>query len=340
MRYSFYLILFIITLSSCGYSDAFFKPNVEELKDDKMYIYVKSDKNYSTFLNHLKKSELLINFESFEKAADFMNLKENLKPGRYKVDKDMNNRQIINLIKSGKQTPVRFSWQSVRKPEFLAAKIASALEADSTSVMTLLKDNNRLSSDYDADTNTILCRCLPDTYEYYWNTDAEGFMKKQYQTYKKFWNPDRLKKAEDLGLNPDKVCILASIVVAEQSRYSDEWPIIAGLYLNRLKNNMMLQSDPTLLFAANDFTARRVYDSHKETDSPYNTYKYTGLPPGPILTPSASALDAVLNAADVDYLYMCAKDDLSGRHNFSKSYAQHQVYANAFRRALDNKGIH
>ena len=180
---------------------------------------------------------------------------------------------------------------------------------------------------------------IPNTYELYWNIDAEEFVGKMTKEYNLFWNDDRLKKAENIGLSPIEVSILASIVDKETSKVS-EMPRIAGVYLNRINKKWLLQADPTLIFAVGDFEIKRVLDIHKEVESPYNTYKYIGLPPGPICIPSIAAIDAVLNAESHNYFYFCAKEDLSGYHVFARNMKEHNRNAEKYRKALNKKKIY
>ena len=187
---------------------------------------------------------------------------------------------------------------------------------------------------YQVNENEIPMIFIPNTYNFYWNTDAKEFTDKLFKEYQKFWNEDRKSKAKKLGLSPAQVVTLASIVQSEQTKYKDEWPIIAKLYLNRLNSGMMLQADPTIIYAIGDFTITRVLEKHLTFESPYNTYLHTGLPPGPIMIPEGDCLDAVLNPDSNELIYMCAKEDFSGRHNFTASYAEHQRNANKYRSAL------
>jgi len=187
---------------------------------------------------------------------------------------------------------------------------------------------------------TVLCLFLPNTYEFYWSTDAKQFILRMNDEYKKFWNETRTKKAKEVNLTPIEVSILASIVQAEQGRFNDEKPTIAGLYINRLTQGIALQSDPTLVYAAGDFSIKRVLNVHKEINSPYNTYMYAGLTPGPINLPEISSIDAVLNYEKHDYLFMCAKDDFSGYHYFAKTASQHNVYAQRYHAALNGQKIY
>ena len=181
---------------------------------------------------------------------------------------------------------------------------------------------------------------MPNTYEFYWDTDAEAFVEKMADAYKRFWNADRKAKAKAIGLSQSEVTTLASIVESEQRRHPDEWPMIAGLYLNRIRKNWKLDSDPTLVFALGDFSKRRVYNEDKKVESPYNTYKYLGLPPGPIRIASPRAIDAVLDHKKHDYMFMCAKPGMGSYHNFAKTLRQHNANARKFHQWQNKEGIH
>lgn len=219
----------------------------------------------------------------------------------------------------------------------LAGKIGKQIEADSASIAKLLHDKDYVGK-LGFNERTLPAMFLPDTYEFYWNTDAESFISRMLQEYNKFWNEDRKKAAKDKGLSPVEVSILASIVDKETNK-TDEMPRIAGVYINRLHSNWLLQADPTLIFAIGDFSIKRVLNVHKEIESPYNTYKYIGLPPGPICIPSVAAVKAVLNAENHNYFYFCAKEDFSGYHNFAKTLTEHNHNAVKYQNALNQRGI-
>lgn len=241
------------------------------------------------------------------------------------------------MIKAGNQEPVNLKYQNLRKKEDFAGYVSKQLEPDSSTFMKLL-DSADLVKEYGFTSDNIYTMFIPNTYQMYWNTPAMEFFKKMNAEYHKFWNPERLKKAEALNLTPIQVSILASIVDGE-AIYDKEMPTIAGLYLNRLSRGIRLQADPTVIFANNDFTVKRVTFQLLQIDSKYNTYKYAGLPPGPVMMPSIKALDAVLNRENNNYLYMCAKEDFSGYHNFAETKAQHEINANKYRQALNDRKI-
>jgi UPF0755 protein len=219
----------------------------------------------------------------------------------------------------------------------VASKLTVKLELDSVSFMQLL-DKEGMPEKYGFNKETFRCMFIPDTYEVYWNISGEDLIARMNREYNTFWNSGRKAKAEEIGLSQIETGILASIVQAEISHY-DEAPVVAGLYLNRLRKNMFLQADPTLIYAVGDFTIRRVLNIHKQIDSPYNTYKYLGLPPGPINFPSVTSIDAVLNYQQHNYIYMCAREDFSGYHNFATNLQQHNINARRYQQALNREKL-
>ena len=241
-------------------------------------------------------------------------------------------------MRSGKQTPIKVTFNNLRNKEQLAGKIASQIEADSLSILNYITDTIFLNK-LQLNTDNVACLFIPNTYEFYWNTSVEGFVNRMVKEYSNFWNSSRKKKAAEIKLNYYQVAVLASIVEKEQSIKRDERPEIAGVYLNRLKKRMKLESDPTLIFALGDFTIKRVLNKDKKVESPFNTYKNKGLPPGPICIPSINAIDAVLNASEHNYIFMCAKEDFTGYHNFAKTYAKHLVNARKYQKALNKRKI-
>lgn len=313
----------------------YFVPNVAA---DGEYLYIKTGGSYAGFLENLERKALLKNTAAFEKAARKMELEANLKPGRYRLKAGMNNRTIINKIKSGNQDPVQLKIQNLRKKENFAAYLAKNMEADSAAFMQVL-DSTALLEKYGFNKENSYTMFIPNTYELYWNTAPLDFFEKMQKEYDKFWTAGRKQKAEALKLSPVEVSILASIVDAE-ALYDKEMPVIAGLYLNRLNRGILLQADPTVIYANNDFTVKRVTNSLLAVNSKYNTYKYRGLPPGPIMMPSINAIDAVLSPEKNNYIYMCAKEDFSGYHNFAATEAEHNQNAKKYREALNKRNIY
>ncbi len=315
-----------------------YSPNINLHGKNEVFLYIPTGANADTVYNILFRNNYIKNQASFIWVADKKNYRNHIHPGCYRLHNDMSNNQLINILRSGKQTPVKITFNNIRTKQQLAARIAEQLEPDSAAFMQSWR-NKKLLNKYNTDSVKVVGFFIPNTYEFYWNTSPGLFLQRMHNEYKKFWNKTRLKKAKEIGLTPFQVITLASIVQAEQSVHNDEKARVAGLYINRLNKGMLLQADPTVVFAIGNFSIKRVLNSDKEIDSPYNTYKYAGLPPGPVNLPEISSIKAVLNFEKHSYLYMCAKDDFSGYHYFAKTLAQHNVYARKYRRALDRKNI-
>ncbi len=309
-------------------------PNIS---GNEKYIYIETGESYDEFLTKVVSNSTLIDISTFKAAAGKMNLAKSLKPGRYAVKSGMNNRALINKLKSGNQDAVRLKFQNIRKKENFAAYLAKNMESDSLSFIKIL-DSAALIEKAGFNTDNIYTMFIPNTYELYWNTSPEEFFEKMLKQYNTFWNDERKQKAASLNLTPIQVSILASIVDSE-ALYDKEMPTIAGLYLNRLNSGILLQADPTVIFANDDFTVKRVTNALLNVNSKYNTYKYAGLPPGPIMMPSINAIDAVLNREQNKFIYMCAKEDFSGYHNFAETVQEHNQNAKKYRDALNKRNI-
>ena len=290
------LIILLIFAAAFGYwgYKTIMSPNVKTADGKPVELFIPTGSNYDQVKALLAETHCLINEKGFDWLAEKKDLPANIHPGHFVLKNGMTNNQLVNMLRGGLQTPVKVTFNNMRDVNQLAGRIASQIEADSTSLSNRLH-NQEYIKQLGFNNYTIPALFLPDTYEFYWNTDAEGFVNRMFQEYNKFWNEERKQQAQSKGLTPVQVSILASIVNKE-TNMSDEMPRVAGVYLNRLKSNWLLQADPTLVFAWNDFTIKRVLDRHKEIESPYNTYKYPGLPPGPICIPSLAAVKAVLNA--------------------------------------------
>ncbi len=303
-----------------------------------VYIYIDEERNYEEVIRQLEEKAALPSEKIFRLLADKMNYPERVKSGRYAVSQGMTMPDVIRLLRSGNQTPVNITFNNIRTREDLAGRLAGQLMADSVALLEALRDPS-LAGQHGFNSETIVTMFIPNTYEVYWNTNVEALMQRMKREYDRFWDDDRRKKAEERGLTPVEVSTLASIV-EEEATYVDEYPIVAGLYLNRLKRGMRLEADPTVKFAVGDFSLRRILYRHLEVESPYNTYRREGLPPGPIRIPSIAAIDATLSPRQHNYLFMCAKDDLSGRHNFAVTHAEHARNAARYQRALNERGIY
>ena len=261
-----------------------------------------------------------------------------VRPGYYRFGTRISNRTLIRRLSNGYETPVRLSWtNTTRTRQQLAGRLGKQLLTDSVSIMACL-DSLEFLQRYEVNRETAICLFIPDTYEVYWTMTPEGLFDRMQSEYRRFWNKERRDKAEALGLTPEEVATLASIVESETNRQS-EWPTIASLYLNRLRIHMPMQACPTAIYASGDFTIRRVLNHHLQNPSPYNTYRHAGLPPGPIRCTRAVAMDSVLVAPKTPYLFMCANPDFSGTHVFSANYAQHAATARRYQQELNRRHI-
>lgn len=328
-------ILFIVIAGTgMKYYLKYLQPNVSGNQD---YLYISTGSDFKDVFSIIAAENLVKDTISFLNAAQNMDYPAKVKAGRYRLTKDMSNRSLINMLKAGNQEPVKISFQNVRLKHTLAGMISKKIESDSASISQLL-DSTTFIGKYGFNTENVYTMFIPNSYEIYWNSNPEKFFIRMHTEYLKFWNADRKTKASLINLSQAEVSILASIVDSEALNDS-EMPRIAGLYLNRLQKGMRLEADPTVIFAANDFTIRRVLNKHLRIISPYNTYLNKGLPPGPITMPSINAIDAVLNYEKHDFIYMCAKEDFSGFHNYASNFTQHLQNARKFQEALNKRNI-
>jgi UPF0755 protein len=329
------LVLACLALGTYGYLKAF-KNNIQTPDNKEAFLYLKNGKDMSELESQLQpylKDDL-----SFKMAMQLKRFTQNnIKAGRYKIKPGMSNNQIINMLRSGLQSPVKVTFNNVRLPENLAAKIGQYLLCDSLCIYQTLADSAHYTQ-YGFSKETFMSMFIPNTYEVYWNTDPKVLLDKMKNEYDKFWNENRKNLAAAMNLTPIQVITLASIVQSETQKLTDA-PIIAGVYVNRLDRGIPLQADPTLVFALKDFTIKRVLDIHKAVESPYNTYKYAGLPPGPICLPSPKVIDATLNYQKNNFIYFCAREDFSGYSNFAATLNEHNQNARKYQNALNNLNI-
>jgi len=331
-RLIFFLVISVLGISFSFYAyQVVYTPNILVDQDDRLLL-VKEGDTFKDVQQEIHEGNFANDLISFSFLAKLMNYDEQIKPGRYLLKRNMSNLRAIQLLKSGAQEPVRITFNNVRLIRELAEKITRNLGMKPEEFEAAL-DQFATTNSYGLNKDNIMVMFIPNTYQVYYNILPEALVKRMYQEYDNFWTDERAAKAKKVGLTRVEVSVLASIVQAESVR-EDEAPTIAGLYMNRLKQGIPLQADPTLVFAVGDFTLKRILNVHKEIDSPYNTYKYAGLPPGPINMPEINSLEAVLNFQPSDYLYMCAKEDFSGRHNFTSDYKEHMNNAIRYQRAL------
>jgi UPF0755 protein len=269
---------------------------------------------------------------------------DNIRTGRYAINPGEGTLKVFRHFKNGMQEPVNLTIPSVRTKARLASEISKRMMMDSTTILNALNDES-VCEKYGYDTTTIVCMFIPNTYDIYWNVPVDKFLDRMQKESKKFWSFEREEKAKQMNLTPNEVITLASIV-DEETANNQEKPMIAGMYYNRLMlrnaeypEGMPLQADPTIKFAWQRFDLKRIYNNLLSIKSPYNTYKNPGLPPGPIRIPTVAGIDAVLNHVHHDYLYMCAKEDFSGTHNFARTYAEHQANARKYTQALNQRDI-
>ncbi|MFP4288876.1 MAG: endolytic transglycosylase MltG [Bacteroidales bacterium] len=333
------LLIIILAGGYAGYRlyNAIYEPNIFLGERTTTHIFIPTGSDFAQVKNILYENGMIINSNSFEWLAEKKNYKNHIYPGRYLIHEDMGNNDLINLLRSGQQDPVLLTFNNIRTKEELAGRIASQIEADSLSIIQLLNDENFLQN-YELTRETSKIVFIPNSYEFFWNTSAQQLFDRMWKEFENFWNEDRLQKAENLNMTPAEVATLASVVQKETSK-PDEYSKVAGVYVNRLKRNMPLQADPTVIYALGDFSIRRVLNRHLATDSPYNTYMYAGLPPGPIALPEPRVIDGVLTAEEHNYLYFSAKADFSGYHAFATNYRQHLINARKYQQELNRRKI-
>jgi UPF0755 protein len=328
------LVVISLGITCVVYYLRYFGPNVS---DKEQYLYIHTGETFDDVYKTIRDEGIVKDTTTFHWSAVNMKYTSRVKPGKYRLHEGMSNRKFINMLASGAQEPVTVSFHNLRLKEQFAGFVSKKIEPDSIAILNLL-DSAAFVKQYGFTTDDVYTMFMPNSYQMYWNTSPEKFFKRMYANYEKFWTPERKQRAAEINLSPVQVSILASIVDAE-ALHDDEMPTIAGLYLNRLKKGMKLESDPTVIFALNDFTIHRVLNKDLKVNSPYNTYMYAGLPPGPVMMPSINAVNSVLDYKASDYIYMCAKADFSGYHAFATNVADHLVNAHKFQQALNERHI-
>lgn len=331
----FGIIGLLILIGGAGawyvYSKAF-SNNVNAGDKDGYVVYLPTGSNYEQLLDTLKKHDILKDTRSFSMLAEYKGLDEKVKAGRYRIMPGMSNNAMVNMFMSGRQEPVKITFNSVRTREDFANIVGSKLECGSDAILNYMNDSE-IASGFGFTRENFPAMFIPNTYEVYWTITPSAFGEKMKKEYDTFWNNERIKKAEEAGLSPVEVCILASIVQGETNKV-DEMDDIAGLYINRLRKGWKLEADPTVKYAVGDFSLTRILKKHCETESPYNTYRVEGLPPGPISFADPTSIDQVLNYTKHAYMFMCAREDFSGYHNFAKTNAEHEANARRYQAAF------
>ena len=329
---SFRLLFIIVLLIIIFFGWFIFGPSAHAPSDK--YFYISTGSDYKQVRQKLLKENILSGTFIFDQLAKYSHYDKNIKPGRYKVSNGMSVFSLLRMFRSGRQSPVNLLIIKIRTKEELAKKFADNFEFDSLTAINFLQNNDSLSK-FKLDSNTVMTAIIPNTYISQWNITVGKLFKKLVSQQQKFWTEERKEKANDKELSPTQVYILASLVEEETNKNEDKGKI-ASVYINRLRSNMKLAADPTVKFAMRDFALKRIYYKYLLYPSPYNTYLHTGLPPGPICTPSVRTIDAVLNAPSTNYLFFVAKPDFSGYSNFASNYTEHDRFAKEYQHALDS----
>lgn len=298
------------------------------------YLYIRTGSTYEEVKKTLTDQKIVGNTFFFDKVAKYVKYPAAVKPGRYLVKNGMSVVNLVRMLRAGRQEPVKLVITKLRTKEDLAEKIAANFECTAPQVLALLYNNDSLRH-YGLDSNTLMTAVIPNTYNMLWNSSPTKIFSRLHDEKEKFWNAERKRKAMALNLSPDEIYTMASIVEEETNAPEDKG-LIASVYMNRIQKGMKLEADPTVKFAMRDFGLKRILLGHLKYPSPYNTYQNTGLPPGPICTPSINTIDAVLDQPQTDYIFFVAKPDFKGLSNFAATYAEHLVYAKAYQQALDS----
>lgn len=333
------LLIFLLILGASGYAFLHFFFEAPILKHNKdQVIFIDTNDNIDSVyvkLEHALNQPIPKGFKVLVNNKEYAN---HIKAGKYKITTNDTNKSLFTKLWKGYETPTRLVFNNIRTKEQLAGKLSKQIQLDSLEIITAFNDTSLLSQ-YGYTPETITALFIPNTYEVYWATSMKDLIQRFKREHAVFWNIDRLNKADSIGFTPLEISIIASIV-EEETSIADEKPIVAGLYINRVKQGIPLQADPTLKFALNNFTIKRLLDVDKKVDSPYNTYMNSGLPPGPIRIPSIEGIESVLNFEQHNYLYMCAKEDFSGRHNFATNLRDHNNNSIRYRKELNRRRIY
>ncbi len=323
----------LVLISAAGFLTwQLFGPTVSS--PDGKYFYIRTGSDYISVKTSLVEQKVISGAFFFDRIAKQIKYPGSVKAGRYEIKKGMSLYQLLRMLRSGRQSPVNLVITKLRTKEDLAQKIAAHFDCDSAEFYSVLNDPGPLQK-YQLDSNSVMTAIIPNSYQILWNTSAAKIFKKLFDEKEKFWNEERIEKAKLLKLTPQQVYTMASIVEEETNAAGDKGKI-ASVYLNRMETGMKLQADPTVKFAMKDFGLKRIMQKHLSYPSLFNTYQNSGLPPGPICTPSINTIDAVLNAPQTNYFYFVAKPDFNGSSNFASTYAEHLVFAKAYQQALDS----
>lgn len=332
------MVLLIAGLLAAGYAyNRLFRPSAR-FSEESRVLLIPTGASFAVVLDSLVAMDAVSDVGAFRMLAERKKYVERIKPGRYRIKRGVNLNALVNMLRAGEQEPVRVTFTNIDHLKELSGRLGRVLEPDSVAFLKAFLDPEQQAAS-GLDDATMISLFLPNTYELWWTTTPSQFIARMRREHDSFWNEERRRSASTKGLSPAEVSTLASIVQAETVRMDDA-PTIAGVYLNRLRIGMPLQADPTLTFALGLDSVRRVLDRDKLVDSPYNTYRNAGLPPGPINMPEPRFIDAVLNAPKHGYLYFCARADFSGFSDFARTYEQHLVNARRYQRALNQRKIY
>ncbi len=327
------VILLLIGVLAAGW---FLLGPATGFSNDKKVLYIRTKApTKQAVLDSIDKNDIVYNPKIFKMLASWMNYWSSIKPGKYEIKKGTSLFSLVRMLRNGRQTPVKLVITKLRTREDLARLAGNKFEFDSLHMLRYLSSSDSLK-DFGLDSTTVMSAVIPDTYTYFWNSEPSVVFQKLFDESKKFWTDERKQKAQAHGLTPVQAYTLASII-EEETNNNNEKGNIASVYLNRMNKGMPLQADPTVKFALKDFGLKRIYEKYLEVESPYNTYRNKGLPPGPICTPSKKSIDAVLNAPQTDYLYFVASPDFKQQHDFSTSYEEHLKKAKLYQQALNRR---
>lgn len=339
--FKFLVFLGFIAVAVAGYFyyQNFLKPNVET-NGEETFLFIEPDATAETVIRNLRGLNVLSDPQSFRRLAEIKNYRgRNVVAGKYLIKDGLTNNDLINHLRAGNgKQAIKITINLERDLKQISSTLAKNLMIDSASVYDWLTNQGKISS-IGFNKSDVIALFIPNTYYVDWDISTEQLMRRMKKEYDKFWNPERMAKLEITGLNKSEVSTLASIVYWE-TKIPEDMRTVAGVYINRLKKGIPLQADPTLIFAMGDYSVKRVLDKDKELNSPYNTYKFNGLPPGPILIPPISCIDAVLDFGHHDFYYFVAKEDLSGRTYFSRTYDEHLIYARRYQQALNRRKVY
>lgn len=327
--------IFLLAIGIKAYEDVFAN-NIKPTDKGYVTVYIYTKRSYAENFESLETQGVFKNARALQRLIQLLGYEEMIRPGKYVFNEGTSNLKIIRALVRGYQTAFDITFKYAERTNDLASFWCKQLEADSLELIMDLEDAELDSLGLTPEQNIAIF--IPNTYNFYWNTTSDLLIERMIKEYVKFWDSTRVNQAKHLNLSNGDVITLASIVQKETAK-TDEMPTVAGVYYNRLKRGMLLQADPTVIYAMNDKSIRRVGGAMLQVESPYNTYKYKGLPPGPICIPHPKAVDAVLNMTKHDYIYFCAKEDFSGYHNFASNFNQHSANARKYQRALNARGV-